>query len=45
MTHRERYIDCTTSGDDFGTQKGMFISADMFSALIKPYMKERMVVR
>ena len=36
-----RYIDCTTSGDDFGTQKAPFISAAMFSDLIAPYFTER----
>lgn len=35
------YIHVTTSGDDFGTQTGPFISPDMFSKLIKPYYKER----
>lgn len=35
------YIDCTTSGDDFGTQRGPFMSAGMFRELIKPYLKER----
>lgn len=36
-----RYIDCTTSGDDFGTQNGPFMSTDMFRELIKPYFRER----
>ena len=36
-----KYIDCTTSGDDFGTQTGTFISAAMFRENIKPYLKER----
>ena len=36
-----KYIDCTTSGDDFGTQTGMFMSLDMFRDMIKPYFKER----
>ena len=36
-----RYIDCTTSGDDFGTQTGPFMSAGMFAELIAPYLKER----
>jgi len=36
-----RYIDCTTSGDDFGMQAGPFMSTDMFSQFIKPYLKER----
>ncbi len=35
------FIDCTTSGDDFGTQTGPFISQAMFSDLIKSYLKER----
>ncbi len=35
------YIDCTTSGDDFGTQTGPFMSTEMFEDLIKPYLKER----
>lgn len=35
------YIDCTTSGDDFGTQTGSFMSVGMFDEMIKPYLKER----
>ncbi|MCL2057690.1 MAG: methyltransferase [Oscillospiraceae bacterium] len=35
------YIDCTTSGDDFGMQTGPFMSAEMFGELIAPYLKER----
>jgi len=35
------FIDATTSGDDFGTQTGPFMSTDMFDELIKPYFKER----
>ncbi|MHB9033858.1 MAG: uroporphyrinogen decarboxylase family protein [Anaerolineae bacterium] len=35
------YIHLTTSGDDFGTQKGPFISPAAFRELIKPYFKER----
>lgn len=35
------YIDCTTSGDDFGTQRGPFMSPEMFRELVKPYFKER----
>ena len=35
------YINCTTSGDDFGTQHGTFMSVKMFDELIAPYMKER----
>lgn len=37
------YIDCTTSGDDFGTQRAPFMSTEMFRELIKPYFKERVV--
>ena len=36
-----RFIDCTTSGDDFGTQTGPFMATVMFDDLIKPYLKER----
>lgn len=36
-----KYIDCTTSGDDFGTQNGPFMSTAMFDECIKPYLKER----
>jgi len=36
-----RYIDCTTSGDDFGTQAAPFFSLAMFGEYIKPYLKER----
>lgn len=35
------YIHFTTSGDDFGTQTGPFISPKMFEELVKPYYKER----
>lgn len=35
------YIHYTTSGDDFATQKSLFMSVDMFDELIKPYLKER----
>ena len=35
------YIHCTTSGDDFGTQHGLFMSVEMFDELVMPYMKER----
>ena len=35
------YIDCTTSGDDFGTQRGLFMSVKMFDELVAPYMRER----
>jgi uroporphyrinogen decarboxylase len=36
-----KYIHFTTSGDDFGTQSGTFISPAMFEQLIKPYLKQR----
>ncbi|NSW90397.1 MAG: methyltransferase [Firmicutes bacterium] len=36
-----KYIHYTSSGDDFATQNGLFISPDMFRELIKPYFKER----
>ena len=36
-----KYIDATTSGDDFGTQKAPFCSVNMFNEMIKPYLKER----
>lgn len=36
-----RYLDCTTSGDDFGTQTGPFMSQNMFDEFITPYLKER----
>ena len=35
------YIHFTTSGDDFGTQSGPFISPVMFEELIKLYYKQR----
>jgi uroporphyrinogen decarboxylase len=35
------YIDCTTSGDDFGMQSGPFMSTAMFDSLIAPYLRER----
>ena len=35
------YIHCTTSGDDFGTQRGLLISANMFREMIAPYLKKR----
>ncbi len=35
------YIHCTTSGDDFGTQRGMMISLQMFNELIAPYLTKR----
>ena len=35
------YIDCTTSGDDFGTQRAPFMSTALFDELIAPYFRER----
>lgn len=35
------YIHLTTSGDDFGTQKGLFMSPTMWREYVKPYMQER----
>ncbi len=35
------YLHFTTSGDDFGTQKGLFISPRMWQEYVKPYMRER----
>ncbi len=35
------YIHLTTSGDDFGTQKGLFMSPRMWREFVKPYMRER----
>ena len=32
------YIHLTTSGDDFGTQKGLFMSPRMWREFVKPYM-------
>jgi uroporphyrinogen decarboxylase len=36
-----RYIHFTTSGDDFGTQTGPFLSVRMFDELVAPYMAAR----
>ncbi len=36
-----KYIHYTSSGDDFATQASLFVSVDMFSELIKPYLKKR----
>jgi len=36
-----KYLTCTTSGDDFGTQTGPFMSTGMFDEMVKPYLKER----
>jgi uroporphyrinogen decarboxylase len=33
----------TTSGDDFGTQTGPFVSPRMFGEMVAPYMAERIV--
>jgi uroporphyrinogen decarboxylase len=35
------YLDVTTSGDDFGTQHGLFMSPEMWRAFVKPYMQAR----
>jgi uroporphyrinogen decarboxylase len=35
------WIHLTTSGDDFGTQHGLFMSPDMFREFVAPYMRER----
>lgn len=35
------FIHVTTSGDDFGTQNGPFISPDMFGNHIKPWYRRR----
>jgi uroporphyrinogen decarboxylase len=35
------YLHFTTSGDDFGTQKGPFLSPAMFSELVAPYLERR----
>jgi uroporphyrinogen decarboxylase len=35
------YLHLTTSGDDFGTQRGAFLSPRMFGDLIAPYFRER----
>lgn len=36
-----RWIDCTSSGDDFGMQTGAFMSVAMFNECIAPYFSER----
>ncbi len=36
-----RWLHLTTSGDDFGTQTGPFMSPGMFSQLVAPYLAER----
>lgn len=35
------HIHLTTSGDDFGTQTGPFMSPEMWREFVKPYMKQR----
>ncbi len=35
------WLHLTTSGDDFGTQHGLFMSPDMFRTFVAPYMRER----
>lgn len=35
------YIDFTSSGDDFATQQGLFISPRAFESMIAPYFAER----
>ncbi|MBA4388361.1 MAG: methyltransferase [Verrucomicrobia bacterium] len=35
------YLHFTTSGDDFGTQTGPFMSPEMFRSLVIPYFTER----
>lgn len=35
------YLHITTSGDDFGTQKALFVSPQMWREFVKPYMRER----
>jgi uroporphyrinogen decarboxylase len=36
-----KYIHYTSSGDDFATQTSLFVSVEMFSEQIKPYLKKR----
>jgi uroporphyrinogen decarboxylase len=36
-----KYIHYTSSGDDFATQTSLFVSVEMFSEQIKPYLKNR----
>ncbi len=38
------YIQVTTSGDDFGTQNGPFMSPDTFSEMISPWYKKRIAL-
>lgn len=35
------YLHITTSGDDFGTQNGPFLSPDTFSEMIRPWYEKR----
>jgi uroporphyrinogen decarboxylase len=35
------YLHVTTSGDDFGTQQGPFMSPRMWREFVKPYLRER----
>ena len=35
------WINCTSSGDDFGMQTGTFMSVEMFNEFIVPYFSER----
>lgn len=35
------YVHYTTSGDDFGTQTGPFLSPRMFRQVVRPYFEER----
>ena len=35
------WIDCTSSGDDFGMQTGTFMSVNMFEEFIVPYFSKR----
>ena len=37
------YIHFTTSGDDFGTQTGPFLSPAMFADLVVPYLRARIL--
>jgi uroporphyrinogen decarboxylase len=35
------FLHLTTSGDDFGTQHGLFMSPAMWREFVKPYLRER----
>ena len=39
-----KYFHVTTSGDDFGTQKGPFISPELFREAIAPWYKKRIAM-